>query len=207
MSRSRTIIGFSVAGIILTCLYMEYLNFLFVAINGAVIYDTYYLYKKLAVNTYIVLAFFLSTIMFNTYLMLVYYQDPYFVLKIAFISQMSDVYQFIAGRTWGYNKIGWISQNKSYEGYIIGYLLTIITFVPVLLVMSTTTTSSTSSLTFIESVTDCTTIYIYGIIGGLISSGLKRTIGIKDYSDLLGTHGGWIDRIDSIILPIVIMHG
>ncbi len=34
------------------------------------------------------------------------------------MSQLSDIYQYIGGSYFGKNKIGWISKNKTYEGYL-----------------------------------------------------------------------------------------
>lgn len=52
---------------------------------------------------------------------------------------------------------------------------------------------------------------ILGEIGDLTASLIKRKLEIKDYSNLLGTHGGFMDRIDSIlfgsmfILPVMLV--
>ena len=61
-----------------------------------------------------------------------------------------------------------------------------------------------TSLTFIGFVYEIVLIYLLGIVSGLLSSLFKRLVGIKDYSDLLGPHGGWVDRIDSIIIPLIL---
>jgi phosphatidate cytidylyltransferase len=43
-----------------------------------------------------------------------------------------------------------------------------------------------------------------GNLGGLLNSALKRHYQIKDFSNLLGAHGGWLDRADSIYTTAII---
>lgn len=43
-------------------------------------------------------------------------------------------------------------------------------------------------------------LYIIGCGGDLFASYFKRIIGIDDYSNYLGSHGGFLDRFDSIII-------
>lgn len=208
MSNQRISIGVLIAIIILGSLYLEYITFLYVALNFAVVYDTIYLIYKFQLNRIFVLIFFLSMIAFNKYLLIIYPTNPLFVLKIGFVSQVSDIYQYIAGSCWGKYKIGWISKNKSYEGYIGGYLFTMITFVPIFVLIDYYQKKDQSTYftdVLLYWLNDCTLIYFLGVVGGLISSLAKRMADIKDYSNLLGAHGGWVDRIDSIILPLLLM--
>jgi phosphatidate cytidylyltransferase len=104
---------------------------------------------------------------------------------------MSDVFQEFSGKYFGKNKIGWISPNKTYEGYIGGYIgILIIYFI---------NTYRKSSYNFFE----FNLIYIFGILGDLFFSYIKRKIEVKDYSDILLSHGGVLDRLDSFILAIL----
>jgi len=45
-------------------------------------------------------------------------------------------------------------------------------------------------------------IVIFGTFGDLTESLWKRSIGIKDSGKALPGHGGWLDRLDSILLAV-----
>jgi phosphatidate cytidylyltransferase len=109
-----------------------------------------------------------------------------FVLIIVIIS---DVFQEFSGKYFGKNKIGWISPNKTFEGYIGGYIgILSIYFIHIC-----------NSCNFF----DLNLIYILGIIGDLFFSFIKRKIDVKDYSDILLSHGGVLDRLDAFFIAIL----
>lgn len=108
------------------------------------------------------------------------------VIKILIVSQLGDILQYIIGRRYGVSYVGWLSPKKTYEGYIGGFIATILILMPFYNVYSV----------FV--------VYIFAVIGGLISSYIKRYYNIKDYSTVLGNHGGWLDRSDSIYLPTIV---
>jgi phosphatidate cytidylyltransferase len=45
-------------------------------------------------------------------------------------------------------------------------------------------------------------LYISGCFGDLFASYFKRVKNIKDYSNYLGSHGGFLDRFDAVIMNI-----
>ncbi len=111
-----------------------------------------------------------------------------FVLIIVIIS---DVFQEFSGKYFGKNKIGWISPNKTYEGYIGGYIgILIVYFINLQIKLD---------YNFI----DFNLIYIFGIVGDLFFSYIKRKIGVKDYSEILLSHGGVLDRLDAFFIAVL----
>ena len=42
-------------------------------------------------------------------------------------------------------------------------------------------------------------IVIFGTIGDFFESLIKRTIGVKDSGNIMPGHGGFLDRLDSVI--------
>lgn len=186
-ANNRILVGITLALLVSICFYLKYIKFMLICINFAIIYDVLYL-CTLNINPFFINLILFLMLKFNEYLFFIYEHDSYFLLKIIIITQTSDIYQYLFGRKYGKHKIGWISQNKTYEGYIGGLCMTIITFI------------------FWYCVSDIAMIYFLGIVSGFLSSLLKRFLQIKDYSNLLSEHGGFIDRIDSIILPIILLY-
>ena len=113
-----------------------------------------------------------------------------FSILVGFIICISDIFQELIGKYFKpnekKNKIGWISPNKTYEGYIGGYI-------GILLLYFSLYKDKFILLNF---------LYILGIIGDLFFSYIKRKIEIKDYSNVLASHGGILDRLDSFIFGI-----
>jgi phosphatidate cytidylyltransferase len=113
------------------------------------------------------------------------------ILLILSIIVVSDIFQEFSGRLFGKNKIGWISPNKTYEGYIGGYI-------GMLLFYFIYNHISKTHMNFVF----INIIYVAGIVGDLFFSLIKRNYNIKDYSNLLLSHGGVLDRLDSFIFAI-----
>ena len=122
-------------------------------------------------------------------MIIMHYTNLSTILLILSIVVISDIFQEFSGKIFGKNKIGWISPNKTYEGYIGGYIGMLIFY-------------------FIYNIFSKTNffhiniIYLLGISGDLFYSFIKRMIGIKDYSELLLSHGGVLDRMDSFIFGL-----
>jgi phosphatidate cytidylyltransferase len=108
------------------------------------------------------------------------------IINILVIIIISDCFQEFTGKFCGRNKIGWISPKKTFEGYIGGYIGILCYYF----------IWSKSDFLFINA------IYLLGVVGDLFFSYIKRKLSIKDYSNLLLSHGGFLDRGDAFIFAL-----
>lgn len=110
----------------------------------------------------------------------------YFVLVV----QISDVLQYVWGKTLGRRKIAPnVSPNKTWEGFIGG--IATATLIGAGLWWAT-------PFTPLQSAGMSLAITLMGFGGGLVMSAIKRDRGVKDYGSLIEGHGGVMDRIDSL---------
>ncbi len=116
------------------------------------------------------------------------------VMLIAFliiVVQASDVAQYIWGKLIGRTKIAPnVSPSKTVEGFVGGALSAILIGASLSWITPFTPLQA-GALSFV--------IVIFGFLGGLVMSAIKRDRGVKDWGHLIAGHGGVTDRLDSVI--------
>ena len=104
---------------------------------------------------------------------------------------MSDVLQYVWGKLLGRRKIApRLSPGKTVEGFFGGVLSA--TAIGLMLYWITPFTPLQAGLMAF-------TIAIMGFCGGLVMSAIKRDRGVKDWGHTIEGHGGFIDRLDSVV--------
>lgn len=116
------------------------------------------------------------------------------VLLIAFlviVVQLSDVLQYVWGKMIGRRKIApLLSPSKTVEGFIGGCLSA--TLIGASLWWMTPFSPVQAGLMSVA-------LTLMGFLGGLVMSAIKRDRGVKDWGHSIAGHGGFIDRLDSVI--------
>ena len=116
------------------------------------------------------------------------------VLLIAFlvvVVQSSDVLQYVWGKLSGRRKIApSLSPSKTLEGFVGGVLSAMLLGACLWWI---------TPFTFIQAALLSLVIALMGFFGGLVMSAIKRDRGIKDWGHLIAGHGGFIDRLDSVV--------
>ena len=113
---------------------------------------------------------------------------------IVLICISSDIGGFIFGKVFKGKKLTKISPNKTYSGSIGSYVLSL--FTTIIFFKEYFELFDLIILTLI--------ISTFSQLGDLTISYLKRKVKIKDTSSILPGHGGFLDRIDGMILAIPI---
>jgi len=136
------------------------------------------------------------------------------VLLAVGISTFSDALAFWIGVLFGKKKIfPSISPKKTYMGCFGGLIGGIIGAVVIYLIFEYAhfptyikfTFSSISSVPYVIYGAIGLILAVFSEIGDLGASRIKRQLAIKDFSSALGSHGGVLDRIDSILFTTVCM--
>ena len=117
-------------------------------------------------------------------------QNTLLLFYFLLIVQLSDVLQYVFGNLIGKTKVAPIvSPNKTLEGLIGGGLTTILVGASLWWI---------TPFTPLQSAGMAAVIVIMGFLGGLVMSAIKRSLGAKDWGNMIEGHGGMLDRMDSV---------
>jgi phosphatidate cytidylyltransferase len=119
------------------------------------------------------------------------------VFFVLLVVMTGDTTAYFTGRTLGKRKLApQISPGKTLEGaagYVLGSMVAGLVGARMLV----------SDLGWFEALALSAVLSILGQLGDLFESWIKRVFAVKDSSDLLPGHGGLLDRLDSLIFPMV----
>lgn len=112
------------------------------------------------------------------------------VLFLVFVVEMSDVLQYIWGKTLGRHKIiPTVSPNKTWEGFLGGIASAMVLSLAIRF-LTPFSIPETLLVSFL--------ITVAGFFGGAVMSAVKRDFGVKDFGSVIPGHGGMLDRVDSL---------
>jgi phosphatidate cytidylyltransferase len=122
------------------------------------------------------------------------------ILFVLITIWVTDSGAYFVGRSLGKRKL-WpeISPNKTVEGFLGGVGSAII--VAILFYYLSSIDYNISKLIVMALL-----ISIFGQLGDLVQSAYKRHYGVKDSGNILPGHGGILDRFDSLIFILPILH-
>lgn len=114
------------------------------------------------------------------------------ILGVFILIWTNDTFAFFVGKNLGKHKLlERISPNKTVEGFFGGMVFTF--------VASYVLAQQFPTLSIIQWVVIAAIVSVFGVLGDLIESMFKRQAGVKDSSNLIPGHGGFLDRFDSVI--------
>lgn len=121
--------------------------------------------------------------------------NPILPLSIFIFTWINDTGAYCTGMLFGKHRLfERISPKKSWEGSIGGGVFSIIAAIVMAHYFPFMPISIWIGLAL--------TVVIFGTLGDLTESLLKRTIGIKDSANILPGHGGMLDRFDSTLMAV-----
>jgi len=122
------------------------------------------------------------------------------IISIFITLWMTDSAAYFIGTAIGKHKLfPRVSPNKSWEGAIAGFLFALITSVVLKIFLL-------NFLSIIDVIAFGIIIGVFGQIGDLIESLIKRDAGVKDSSSIIPGHGGFFDRFDSLLFSVPIIY-
>ncbi len=121
--------------------------------------------------------------------------EPWRVFGLLGLVWTNDTMAYFVGSQFGKRKLfERISPKKTWEGFIGGGICTVLVawgvsyYIP--------------EFTQIQWILLAVVAAVFGTLGDLVESMLKRSLGIKDSGKLLPGHGGLLDRFDAFLLAI-----
>ena len=124
---------------------------------------------------------------------------PNIVAGILFLTWANDSFAYIIGSKIGKTPLfPRISPKKTWEGTIGGIVCCIITAAII--------SHFFKQLTLVNWLVIGGIVGVFGTLGDLIESQLKRSVGVKDSGNFMPGHGGFLDRFDAFLFCIPIVY-
>jgi phosphatidate cytidylyltransferase len=106
---------------------------------------------------------------------------------------------YMAGSMFGKHKIHKkISPNKSWEGLIAGTVFALLTGILNSVIFQHPSVLNWLAISVI--------VVLFGTLGDLFESIIKRRLNVKDSGTILPGHGGLLDRFDSLLFVIPVVY-
>ena len=114
-------------------------------------------------------------------------------LAVIVLIWINDTFAYLTGSMLGKHKMTpRLSPNKTWEGFLGGMIITV--------VAGWITWRITDSFNIKFWIIISLTTVLFGFLGDLTESSLKRTFNVKNSGSLLPGHGGILDRFDSLLI-------
>jgi len=111
-----------------------------------------------------------------------------------------DTTAYFVGRAFGRHKmVPGISPGKSWEGTAAGLVAGPVAVLLLALLLGLSVAVGLGLMLGLA-------MGLAAVVGDLAESGLKRSFGVKDASSLIPGHGGLLDRLDSLLVTIVVVY-
>lgn len=127
--------------------------------------------------------------------------SPILIISIFLLIWSNDTFAYLVGSFIGKNKMyERISPGKTWEGTIGGAILTVASS---FLIYKWFGILELHDWIIISAI-----VAVFGTLGDLVESMLKRSVGVKDSGNIMPGHGGILDRFDSLIMvaPFVFLY-
>ncbi len=131
------------------------------------------------------------------------------VFLALFVTFSSDTAAFFIGKTWGKHHLApSISPGKTWEGAIAGVFGAILVslFFTLPRLFTLPNPLYLQQLNCWQAILLGIVVSIFGQLGDLVESLFKRNMGVKESSRLIPGHGGFLDRIDSVVFAGIVVY-
>lgn len=123
-----------------------------------------------------------------------------FVVYVLLVVWTTDSGAYFVGRKLGKNKL-WpeISPKKTIEGFVGGIVIAVLFAILMQMIYPFATS-------YLQLIVVTILVSIVGQMGDLVESAVKRHYGVKDSGTILPGHGGILDRFDSLLFAVPLLH-